>query len=380
MNPRRLGFLVLALAAACTPAAPPAQPDPVPEPPPAEARPAAALRIGLLLPGDASAELAEYGRLVREGIELALEEHRAAGGRSVEVVLAEDAGLPARAATALRELEADRVVAVIGPLLSEALRSAGGARAGAVPVLSPTASDPAGIPSVYTLNATDPGGAAALGRYAASQRLAPVALLYANDTEFEAQATAFAAAVRAAGGAIAADVPYAPGTTTFGNALERVRTSGARAVFIPASERDVRQIAPQLEYYGLGSIRVLGNEAWVSDEVLRTVPARQLEGVVAWTPFHPEATAAGWPDFVARYEARYRRTLDTPYPALGYDAAKLVLRAIESGADDASELARALRDLPPYRGATGVLTVGDRITREPSLVLVRGGSVSTIQE
>ena len=378
---RRLAALALVLGA-CAPAQPSAAPEPSTDPPPVRPgeRPPATLRVGLLLPSSGSSELGDYARLVLEGVELALEEHRAAGGRPVELVRADDAGLAARAATALRELEAQQVVAVIGPLLSDALRSAGGARGGQLAVVSPTASDPAALPAVYTLNATDPGGAAALGRYAAREGLDPVALLYANGTDFEAQATVFAAALRQGGGVIAADVPYEPGTTTFSAALGQVRRSGARAVFIPAEERDVRQIAPQLEFYGLGGVRVLGGEAWVSGEVLRTLPERLLDGVVAWTPFTPEGREGAWGEFVTRYEQRYRRSLDTPYPALGYDATRLVLRAIEAGADDAAEVIERLRELPPYRGATGVLTVGDRITREPALVAVRGGRAVPVRE
>jgi len=127
-------------------------------------------------------------------------------------------------------------------------------------------------------------------------------------------------------------------------------------------------------------VRVLGGEAWVSGEVLRTLPERLLDGVVAWTPFTPEGREGAWGEFVTRYEQRYRRSLDTPYPALGYDATRLVLRAIEAGADDAAEVIERLRELPPYRGATGVLTVGDRITREPALVAVRGGRAVPVRE
>ncbi len=75
-----------------------------------------------------------------------------------------------------------------------------------------------------------------------------------------------------------------------------------------------------------------------------------------------------------RYEAAYRRTLNNPLPALGYDAASLVLASLPRR--DATPGAVALRFsfLDGLRGATGVFSVyGDEIVRSPYLVMIRDG-------
>jgi ABC-type branched-subunit amino acid transport system substrate-binding protein len=199
-------------------------------------------------------------------------------------------------------------------------------------------------------------------------------MLYPRTADFRAQAEAFRSAVAAAGSRVTTDVPFDSGTTTFTRPLQQLRSAAVRAVFIPASERDIRQLAPQLEYYGLGDVQVLGSEAWVEDEVLRTVQPRMLEGVIAATPLFRSSDAVAWEHFVGLYEATYRRTLDNPYPALGYDAARLILSQLPSGRVTRAEVARAVAGVTDFRGATGVLSArGGAISRRPFLVRIQGG-------
>jgi branched-chain amino acid transport system substrate-binding protein len=126
-------------------------------------------------------------------------------------------------------------------------------------------------------------------------------------------------------------------------------------------------------------VEVLGNEAWVSPDVLRTVRADMLEGTVASTPMPPDSSLTGWPDFVRDYEARYRRTLDNPYPALGYDAASLALEGIRRAGGRREGVATALEQIRDFRGATGLLSIEDgRVTRHPFLVRIRAGTPELI--
>jgi ABC-type branched-subunit amino acid transport system substrate-binding protein len=121
-------------------------------------------------------------------------------------------------------------------------------------------------------------------------------------------------------------------------------------------------------------VQIVGGETWIEPEVLRSLPAAALEGVVVATPLPIGSSDTGWADFVELYQTAYRRTLDNPYPALGYDAARLILREIARGRSDADDLADALNDLSDYRGATGVLSIENgRISRRPFLVRIRSG-------
>ncbi len=144
-----------------------------------------------------------------------------------------------------------------------------------------------------------------------------------------------------------------------------------------APERDVPQIAPQVAFYGLDSVGVqlFGDEAWASAPVRRVVPDRDLDGVIASSPFPPErSSAAADPAFIEAYEARYRRSLANPLPALGYDAANLVVQALPNRMMTPSAFSRRFGLLAAIRGATGRLSVrADRVVRTPYLVMIRDG-------
>lgn len=345
-----------------------------------EVRPAPVV-IGAILPESGSAALRQYGELIRQGIDIAFREHERAGGRQVELVVLDDGSDPARAAGLVGELERRNAVAVIGPLLSSSLENAGRARTNPdLVVISPTSSEGAPrLPNVYTLNSPDTRGAEALGAYAARSG-GRIGLLYPSTAEFRAQAEAFKAAITRAGGRVSTEVAFDSATTTFARPLQQLRGGAVGTLFIPASERDIRQLAPQLEYYGITNVRVLGTEAWVSEDVLRSVQPRLVEGVVAATPLFRGSRAVAWDDFVGLYEATYRRTLDNPYPALGYDAARMVLSSIPSGRARAADVAAAIARLDDFRGATGVLSArGGAISRVPFLVRVQNGRPVLVQ-
>jgi ABC-type branched-subunit amino acid transport system substrate-binding protein len=233
-------------------------------------------------------------------------------------------------------------------------------------------------------------------------------MLYPRTPEYQRKAQAFAEEFELRGGAIRATVPYDSGTTTFEDHMKAIlsaasgagggiagepvpyvsgadtaaggRTGAAGfALFVAAPERDIRQIAPQLAFYGLDSagMQVLGDAAWAGSVVRRVVPARDLEGVIAASHFPPDrADAPADPEFIALYEDAYRRSLQNQLPALGYDAANLVLQALPNRLLTPGAVARRFGLLTGIRGATGLLSVrADQVVRAPYLVRIRGGKL-----
>lgn len=335
-------------------------------------------RIGVVVPLSGAEELVRYGELVLEGVELAARERSdAAGTRAIELDVVDDGGDPERAADAVRALESRGAVAVIGPILPGVAEAAARARSDSRLVLiDPIGpADPA-APNVFALNAPDVLGAEALARYAARLGWVRAAILYPRMGAHRRQAEAFAAALRAVGGRIVADMPYDAGTTTFATHLRAIAAAAPQAVFVPAPERDVHQIAPQITYYGLAGagVKVLGGEDWAAESVRDRVATRYLEGVVVATPLPPSSDEVAWGEFVARYEEARRRTLRHPFPALGYDAMALVLAAVDAGASSPAEVAEAIHRVRSLRAATGVLSIEQgRVVRRPFLMRYEQG-------
>lgn len=364
-----LGTLGVLLAACSTAPERPAQPRPDPTTPvPAEPRAVepptrreAPLRIGVVMSTTGSPVLQRYAELVLEGARLGAEQ-QSTMRREVSLEIRDDGGTAAGAARAVRELEQAGIRVVIGPLLEESLAAAAGARGSDNTVLiSPTAvAGPVGARNVYALNIVDTRGATALGEYA--RRFSRVGVLHARTPEGTRQARAFADAYGRGGGSVR-EAAFDPGATNVSAQLQRLREARVEAVFFPASERELQVVLPQIEYFGLADIQLLGTEVWLS-EAARGIPERVLDGAVIATSLWRESTDIAWRDFVELYENAHRRSLDNPIPALGYDATLLAVQAITNGN-------AAVRDL---RGATGLISVqGESLTRRAFLVRIVDG-------
>jgi ABC-type branched-subunit amino acid transport system substrate-binding protein len=349
--------------AACATTPPERAPAPaVEEVRPAEPAREAVLRLGVVVSRTGSPVLERYAELVLEGAQLAVQ-HASTGQRRVELVIRDDGGTAAGAARAVRELEQAGVQAVIGPLVEDALAAAAGARVNdGLLIISPTAvADPHGVRNVYALNVIDTGGSTALGAYA--RRFARVGVLYARTPEGTRQARAFMDAYSQGGHGTVRDAGFDPGTANMSAPLARLREARVQAVFFPGSDRELQIVLPQIEFYGLSGVQLLGTENWISDAA-RTLPHRALQGAVIAIPLWRESADLAWRDFVSAYETQHRRSLENPIPALGFDATVLAVRALTSGGAAVSD----------FRGATGRITMqGDTVTRRPFLVRIDSG-------
>jgi ABC-type branched-subunit amino acid transport system substrate-binding protein len=238
--------------------------------------------------------------------------------------------------------------------------------------VSPTATAAfQGLPNVYALNVPDTLGAAALGSHAAQASLTPMAVLRPRSGPAQAQARAFAAGVAQQSGQVPAEVLYDPGTTNYSPLLRRLRDARIRSVFVAAEESDLRQLLPQIGYYGIGGAEVLATGPWATPDGLERIGLSSLEGVVTTLPFLPTDSAGTWRHFVRAYEALHQRSLDNAVPALGYDAAALLLSEPDGGPARTSshlrtgnEVTGATGHLVPLRGSVG---------RRPVLVRITGG-------
>jgi ABC-type branched-subunit amino acid transport system substrate-binding protein len=341
--------------------------------------PVAPAVLGVIVSQSGDPFLERFSEHVLEGIRLAVEAHSGAGVVPVELVILDDGGDQERVGMLVRELEARGAAAIVGPLRPEGVAAATAARQDSTLLLiSPTAPDLPPGNHIYSLNSVDARGAGLMAEYALSAGLLRVGILYSEAPEYRRQAEAFRAALVRGGGAIVAEHAYPVGTTTFATPLQELASAEPDAVFIPASERDARQIAPQITYYGLADTgaRILGGEGWSGDDVLHGVAARYLEGVVATTSLFRPSPEFGWNDFVALYEETYRHTLENVLPALGFDAANLVLRAIEGSRGMRERVVRHFEEGVEHRGATGWISVSaGTVARRPVLVRIEEGKL-----
>jgi hypothetical protein len=148
------------------------------------------------------------------------------------------------------------------------------------------------------------------------------------------------------------------------------------AIFLPIPPEDVEYVAPQLAHFALDTlaIEILGTSGWTDPQVLQALEPRYLDGVVATATVGANgASSPGLDRFREAYEQHFQRTLVSPTPAIGYDAALLLLEALRPGRLRPDELRISFESLSEVEGATGIFSVAnDRIVRRTELVRIDG--------
>ena len=199
-------------------------------------------------------------------------------------------------------------------------------------------------------------------------------VIHTASPEMEEEFRWFREASTGGGGFVARILTYPPGTTSFQQQMNQIVQLAPRGLVLLLPPEDVELVAPQIAFYGvdeLPGLRVFGNQSWTSEGMLQSVQARSTEGVFAVTSWVGQGEfGPGWDAFVEAYEAHFQRSLRSPTPALGYDAARLLLRASREAGGRPDETLRAFERIQGFPGATGFLSVEDGRVRR-SFVPVR---------
>lgn len=346
-------------------------------------------RIAAVLPLSGSPALRAFAEGVRQGIEAAVATSPLGG--AVEVEFLDDAGEMAAVADRIREAEGGGVAAILGPLEDDALQAAVLARTGGVPILSPTAYEvPDDSGPVYSLGSVDPGAPLALADWASAVGLDQVVVLHPSRGPSAEEARIFIERLAELGGSVLRTLTYEPGATSFRDQMQVVQGLRPDGLVLPIPAADVQAIASQAAFYALDTlgVQLMGTAAWGDAGVRASVSTRYTDGVITATPRVGQGEG-GFTRFLNAYENHFQRTLDEPQaPALGWDAASLILRVLENGARGPGAVAAALEEVDDFDGATGVLSVeGGRILRRHDVLCVEnaglvelpGGTRPTLQ-
>jgi ABC-type branched-subunit amino acid transport system substrate-binding protein len=178
-------------------------------------------RVGALLP--LSGPFAAYGKMIRQGLDLAVAQMNEKGltQQPLQLVIEDTQNDPELALAGYKKMaETDRVVAVIGPVLSESVkRIADVTKQYQLPIITTSASDAdiTGLsPYIYRYMLTNPMQAEAMAEYMVLNRnFRSIGMLFSNNKYDTALADAFREKVKQLGGQVVAEARYLQGTTDF---------------------------------------------------------------------------------------------------------------------------------------------------------------------
>jgi ABC-type branched-subunit amino acid transport system substrate-binding protein len=111
-------------------------------------------------------------------------------------------------------------------------------------------------------------------------------------------------------------------------------------------------IVPQLAYYDVTGIRLLGTSGWDSPELLETDPER-LQGAIFVDGFFANSFRPEVNRFIEAFYMAYRREPNT-MEALVFDAADIAIRlVIENRGGTRETFRKSLMQVKGYQGVTG---------------------------
>jgi ABC-type branched-subunit amino acid transport system substrate-binding protein len=332
-------------------------------------------RIAVMLP--LTGQYAPYGQRSLNGIKLAF------GPHADRLVVRDTQGEAAVARAAVDELIADpSIAAVIGPLRSKVAEAvAPRAERGALPMV--VLSQQEGIAGRWVVQPamTAERQAAELAEYAINgEGLRKFGILYPNDQYGIALSSAFRQQVDQRGGQVVGSVTYDPKQKEFSvellSADKWIKDDGLQAVFIPDFAPTALPLAVQLRQ-AHPSVVLLGSNGW-NDPAALGPAAADIDGAVFVDGFFASSQRRATQDFVDAYRTAYGGTPEI-LEAQAYDAAKLVMAAIQSGARSRPQISAALQTPRRFEGAAGTVAVGPNgIQRQLFLLRVASGTISEV--
>jgi branched-chain amino acid transport system substrate-binding protein len=321
-----------------------------------------------------------------EGLDLALEEVNSGGGvsgRPLRLKRYDDRGSVDEGVLMAQLIASDpQVMAVIGHLQSFVTAPAAAIYdlAGLV-MIAPTATDPAltshGYRRVFRATYTDRDTGRQLADFA-RRRYHRVAICYVRNTYGRGLANAFEGRANEIGLVIADRQSYDPGeqisARTFAPLVQEWKTLELDAIFLAGEVPSAGLFVAQARLEGL-ALPILGGDA-MSAPALMAVAGAAAEGVVVTSFFHPDEPRPEVQQFRKTFEKRFGHAPD-PASAIGYDVVHLLARAMRRARSVAPEqVAKALREMPPYTGVTGNFEFdaqGAAVGKRPVMMVVRSG-------
>ncbi len=361
-----------------------------------------AANIGVLLPLSGEGRVA--GQRALWGIELALEMLRAAQpGLDIRLSIRDTQRDSTVASNALHSLVTDdHVIAVIGPLFSQvATDLAPLTEELGVPVISPYARNspfPFLSPYAFRNSLTDADQARFLADYAVRNlNLTRFAVLYPDAPYGESLKDTFIEQVIGLEGHVVVVSAYPPDDKNFGRAIKRLGgiddeslddllagsgtkaslagTKPYEAIFLPGYYDRVGLMAPELAFYNITDVQLLGTDGWNSEELI-VIGEHFVEDAIFVDGFFTNATAPSVVRFVDQFLSRYEER-PTLVAAQGYDTLRMLVQLLQSGANtrfDLRDMLQQVRDFPGVTGLTSLDEHGNAV-KIPYLLTVKNGRI-----
>ncbi|MDD7114756.1 MAG: ABC transporter substrate-binding protein [Lachnospiraceae bacterium] len=346
-----------------------------------------AVKIGLATPLTGAS--AQDGKAIQNGVNLAVKMKNEAGGingKTVEVVAEDDKGDSSEAATVANKLaQDDSILAVIGHFNSSCTLAGAPIynNAGVVEISPGSSSAAVTDAGDYTFRVitTD----AVQGQYLADWCVNDlgyknVAILYENDDYGLGLADVAEEETGKLGAKTVVKEAYEVGQTDFSTVLTKVAASDAEVLIIGGLYNETALIAKQMADNGLGDMQIMGVDAIYSGALI-DLGGEAVDGIKLTAYFSENSDNAKSQEFVTAYQEEYGEVPGT-YAAYAYDAALVVMDAIENAGEDRVAIRDYMSKIEGFEGSTGTATFdknGD-VIKAPLRMEIQDGKYTIVEK
>ena len=318
--------------------------------------------------------VANYGKSMKSGFELAVEEVNKAGGingKKIRVVEADNKSEPSESGNAATKIVTkDKVVAVIGPATSGCVAAEEPIlSSNKVPLIAPCATAP-GItvdksgkvkPFVFRACFIDPYQGEIMAKFASEDlKVKKVAILHDSSSDYSKGLTAvFTEKFKAAGGTITADEAYLAKDIDFKAALTKLKATNPDAIYIPGYYEEVAKIIKQAREIGL-NVPLLGCDGWDSPKLVEIAGKEATNKCYFSNAYTAEDKDPGVQKFISAYKAKFNKVPDV-FAMEGYNAGLVLFNALKTAnSTDGTKIAEALAKTKDLQVANGKFSYDEK--------------------
>ena len=318
---------------------------------------------------------ANYGNAGLEGLRLAIKEANEAGGingKQIKLVEADNKSESAEAVNAATKLISDDGVKVIvGPAVTaNVIAESQVATDNKVPVIAFAATNPDvtvenGVVKPYIFRSCfiDPQQGTVMAQFASKELKAKTAVMYIDSSSDYSKSLGkvFQETFEAAGGKVVMQESFLAKDQDFKAALTKIKAANADVIFIPAYYEEVGKIVKQAREIGI-TATMLGTDGWDDPKVADIAGASALNNTYFSTHYFAEDPGAK--SFIDSFTKEYGHAPNV-FAALGYDAGKLLVDALQRArSDDREAISKAIEETKDLQVATAKVTM-DPATHNP---------------
>ena len=365
--------------------------------------------VGCLLP--LSGPYKYYGNRALKGIELALNDFSSDEmNPSITVVVKDTRSDPDRALEAVSELDEENVAAIIGPITT-AVAAAFEAQDRKIPIITWTQRDDINIIGDYVFRnfITPKMQIETIVPYVMHELdYLRFAILYPDETYGSTYMNLFWDEVIAQGGKVVGVESYDPNQTDFADPIKKLvglfykvpedlkpepppPSPGETdpedapapekeeepeaivdfdAIFVPDAPKKAGLVIPQLAYYDIENVCLMGTNLWDSDRLIK-MAGQYAQGAILADGFFAESGAEAVREFTRKFEAAYGK-MPGFIEAIAYDTAMMIFNTVrrpEIGSR--TSLKDALLKIENFPGVTGLTTFDETGDCRKRLYLLR---------